>query len=51
MKDVWEYTRNTRNGVEFPPVNIQDKIESNRIFRKAGPINGLLDGRDSSPRL
>jgi len=47
LKDVWEYTRNGTESVQFPPVNIQDKIEFNRTFREAGPINGLLDGRVS----
>lgn len=45
LKDVWENKWDAGlEPVQFPPVNRLDKIEFNRTFREAGPVNGLLDG-------
>ncbi|KXN84397.1 hypothetical protein AN958_12656 [Leucoagaricus sp. SymC.cos] len=45
LKDVWENKWDAGSEpVQLPPVNVLDKIEFNRSFREAGPVDGLLDG-------
>ncbi|KAJ3568260.1 hypothetical protein NP233_g5819 [Leucocoprinus birnbaumii] len=45
LKDIWNNQWDDGpEPVQLPPVNVADKIEFNRTFREAGPVNGLLDG-------